>query len=150
MSSFKKHEHPADAEADVAPSAPPSAAPVTTAAPAPRRPYVVAPWLRQFGLAAWLLVGLGIILVVLVEVVGALTTIFVPALFAALLGATFLPLADRLERWGVKRWLAALLVMLLIVLIAVAITAVVVPLRSPGSPVPFRRARGAAAKAPQS
>jgi len=126
VSSFKKHEHPADADADAAPPAPPGAAPAAAGEPALRRPYVVAPWLRQFGLTAWLLIGIGVVLVVLVEVVGALTTIFVPALFAALLGATFLPLADRLERWGMKRWLAALLVMLIVVLIAVAITAIVV------------------------
>jgi predicted PurR-regulated permease PerM len=126
VSLLTKHEHPEDALPDAAPSASPGAAPAAAGEPALRRPYVVASWLREFGLTAWLLIGIGVVLLVVVEVVGALTTIFVPALFAALLGATFLPLADRLERWGVKRWLAALLVMLLIVLIAVAITAIVV------------------------
>lgn len=91
-----------------------------------RTPFEVPVWLRQFGLAAWLLIGLVIVLFALSAFVSALRTLFIPTLFAALLGATFMPLADKLERRGVKRWIAALLVMLLIVFIAVAVSLVVV------------------------
>ena len=97
-----------------------------SAAAGERYPYVVPSWLRQFGLASWLIIGLVIVTLAVLSLVGALLTLFVPTLFAALLGATFMPIADWLERRGMKRWLAALLVMLLIVLIAVAITLIVV------------------------
>ena len=92
----------------------------------PRQPFVVPSWLRQFGLASWLIAGIAVLALGVAVIIGSLTTIFIPALFAALLGATFMPVADALERRGLKRWVAALLVMILIVLIAAAIVAIVV------------------------
>jgi putative heme transporter len=77
--------------------------------------FSVPRWLRQFGLASWLILGILILLAVIGAGVTATRTIVVPGLFAALLGATFLPLVDRLERWHVKRWIGALLVTLGIV-----------------------------------
>jgi predicted PurR-regulated permease PerM len=100
-------------EAHVAPSDAPS-------------PFVVPEWLRDFGRSSWFLIGLVIVLLALCALVAALRALLLPMIFAALLGATFMPLADKLERRGVKRWIAALLVMVLIVLISIAVTLIVV------------------------
>jgi len=92
----------------------------------PQAPFSVPPWLRQFGLASWLVIGIVIIVVALVALTGWLMTLFVPTLFAALLGATFLPVCDWLERHHMKRWLATLLTMCVIALIFVAVVFIVV------------------------
>ena len=91
-----------------------------------QRPFVVPPWLGEFGHASWLLIGLAVVLIAACSAISALRTLAIPLLFAALLGSTFMPVADRLERWGLKRWLATLVTMLLIVLIAAAIVVIVV------------------------
>ena len=88
--------------------------------------FAVPGWLAEFGRASWLFIGLAIAVLVLCAVLAALRTLLIPMLFAALLGATFMPLADKMERRGVKRWIAALLVMVLIVLIAAAVAGIVV------------------------
>jgi len=83
-------------------------------------------WLRQFGLASWLVIGIAIIVVALILLTGWLMTLFVPTLFAALLGATFLPLCDWFERHHMKRWLATLLTMCVIAVIFLAVIVIVV------------------------
>jgi len=62
-----------------------------------RAPFEVPLWLREFGMASWLLLGLAIVVLALCAFVAALRMLLLPMLFAALLGATFMPLADRLE-----------------------------------------------------
>lgn len=83
-------------------------------------------WLRQSGYASWLLIGIVIVLSGLSYALSRLGTIVIPTLFAVLLGATFLPVVDVLERWHIKRWIGALLVTVLIVVALVALTFVVV------------------------
>jgi predicted PurR-regulated permease PerM len=99
----------------------------------PRTPQVpgdaafqVPEWLRRFGFASWMLIGIALAVLGLIYVITRLSTIVVPTLFAVLLGATFLPLVDRLERWHIRRWIGALLVMLMVVIAAVALMAVIV------------------------
>ena len=96
------------------------------AGPLPQAPFTAPRWLRQFGLAAWLLIGIAIVVIALVALTGWLMTLFVPTLFAALLGATFLPLCDWFERHRMKRWLATLLTMCVIALILIAVVLIVV------------------------
>ncbi len=100
------------------------------AAPAPaaqpQQPFTVPPWLRQFGLASWLVIGIAVIVIAVVALTGWLMTLFIPTLFAALLGATFLPVCDWFERHHMKRWLATTLTMLLIALIFVVVVLIVV------------------------
>jgi predicted PurR-regulated permease PerM len=97
-----------------------------SSSPAVRMPFTVPYPLRQFGLASWLVIGLAIVALAVLALTGALFTLFVPTLFAALLGATFMPVADWLERKGMKRWLAALLTMILIVMIFAVVVLIVV------------------------
>jgi putative heme transporter len=91
-----------------------------------RATFSVPHWLRQFGYASWLLIGIVIVLAGLGAALSAGRTIVTPTLFAALLGATFLPVVDWLERHRIKRWAGALLVTALIVVAALALTYVVV------------------------
>jgi predicted PurR-regulated permease PerM len=88
--------------------------------------FTVPGWLAEFGRSSWLFLGLAVALIALLALMAKLSTLLIPVLFATLLAATFMPLADKLERRGFRRWIAALLVMLLIVLIAVAVAAIVV------------------------
>ena len=88
--------------------------------------FSVPRWLRQFGYASWLLIGIVIVLSGLSYAFSRLGTIVIPTLFAVLLGATFLPVVDVLERRHVKRWIGALLVTVLIVVALVALIFVVV------------------------
>jgi putative heme transporter len=111
------------AEADVAPG---SGDPAEATTAQPQVPFSAPQWLRQFGLASWLLIGIGIVVVALVALTGWLMTLVVPTLFAALLGATFLPVNDWFERHGCKRWLATLLSMCLIALIFIVVALIVV------------------------
>jgi predicted PurR-regulated permease PerM len=131
MSVFKKGGGQGQDQPDpAADAAPASDATTPDAAPAPprsvRAPFTVPYSLRQFGLASWLVIGLAIVVLGVLALTGALFTLFVPTLFAALLGATFLPVADWLERKGLKRWLATLITMILIVMIFVVVVLVVV------------------------
>jgi len=88
--------------------------------------FVVPPWMREFGTSSWLIIGLVLVFFAGLALVSALRVLLIPALLAALLGSTFMPLTDRLERHGLKRWLATLLTILLIVAIVVAVIAIVV------------------------
>ena len=123
MSIFRHHEKDAAAPGEAAPAA--GEGP-DGAGPQPQRPFFTPQWLRQFGLASWLLIGIGIVVVAVVALTGWLMTLFVPTLFAALLGATFLPVCDWFERHGMKRWLATLLTMGVIALIFVVVILIVV------------------------
>ena len=88
--------------------------------------FVVPPWMREFGTSSWLIIGLVLVFFAALALVGALRVLLIPTLLAALLGSTFMPLTDRLERRGLKRWLATLLTIVLIVAIVVAVIAIVV------------------------
>jgi putative heme transporter len=105
---------------------PQAAGPAVSAEPQARITFSVPRWLRQFGYASWLLIGIVIVLVGLSTALSAGRTIVVPTLFAILLGATFLPVVDRMERWHIKRWISALVVTLLIVAAGLGLTYIVV------------------------
>lgn len=83
-------------------------------------------WLRQFGYASWLLIGIVIVVVGICAALSAVQSVVVPTLFAVLLAATFLPLVDLLQRWHIKRWIGALVVTLIIIVGVSALVLVVV------------------------
>ncbi len=72
-------------------------------------------WFKRAGLASWYLVGIVIVLVGLAYALHYLATLVVPTLFAVLLGATFLPVVDWLERHHIGRTWGALIVTVLVV-----------------------------------
>ena len=57
---------------------------------------------------------------------GLISDLVIPLVFAAIPAAVFVPLVDRLERWGVARWLGAPLVVLLAIGMASVIAWMVV------------------------
>jgi putative heme transporter len=70
-------------------------------------------WFQTLGRGAWLLVGIAVLLGIAFLVLGLISDLVIPLVFAAILAAIFVPLVDRLERWRVPRWLGAPLVVLL-------------------------------------
>ena len=99
-----------------------------TGAPAPdvSRPFAggfIPDWFKRVGLASWYLIGIAIVLIGLAYALQLLATLVVPTLFAVLLGATFLPLVDWLERHHIGRTWGALIVTVLIVVGAFALLA---------------------------
>jgi putative heme transporter len=72
-------------------------------------------WFQTLGRGAWLLVGIAVLLGIAFLVLGLISDLVIPLVFAAILAAIFVPLVDRLERWGVARWLGAPLVVLLVI-----------------------------------
>ncbi|HTX68460.1 MAG TPA: AI-2E family transporter [Thermoleophilia bacterium] len=80
-------------------------------------------WFKRAGVASWYLIGIVIVLIGLAYLLHALATLVVPTLFAILLGATFLPVVDWLQRHHVGRAWGALLVTVGIVVGAFALAA---------------------------
>jgi putative heme transporter len=72
-------------------------------------------WFQTLGRGAWLLVGIAVLLAIAFFLLGLISDLVIPLVFAAILAAIFVPLVDRLERWGVPRWLGAPLVVLLVI-----------------------------------
>lgn len=72
-------------------------------------------WYKRIGIASWYLIGIVLVLVGLAYALHALATLVVPTLFAVLLGATFMPVVDWLERHRVGRPWGALIVTAVIV-----------------------------------
>jgi putative heme transporter len=70
-------------------------------------------WFQTLGRGAWLLVGIAVLLGIAFFVLGLISDLVIPLVFAAILAAIFVPLVDRLERWRLPRWLGAPLVVLL-------------------------------------
>jgi len=88
--------------------------------------YLVPQWMREFGMSSWLIIGLVVICIAALALIAALRVLLIPTLLAALLGSTFLPVADWFERHHCKRWLATLLTIVLIVAIVAVVVAIVV------------------------
>jgi predicted PurR-regulated permease PerM len=82
-------------------------------------------WLRNTGFASWLLVGFVLIIVGLIWLLGETSTIVMPVVFAAVLGAVAGPAVSWLERHRVPRIGGAILVLLGLVAIGVLILALV-------------------------
>jgi predicted PurR-regulated permease PerM len=78
-------------------------------------------WLRDLGFSSWLLVGFVLIIIGLVWLLGETSTIVMPVVLAAVLGAVAGPLVDWLERHGIPRIWGAILVLLGLVAIGVLI-----------------------------
>jgi hypothetical protein len=55
-------------------------------------------WVRDLGLLAWFLVGVGILLVGLVVLLGVMSTILIPVTLGAILATVFGPLVSKLQR----------------------------------------------------
>jgi predicted PurR-regulated permease PerM len=91
---------------------PAEAGPAPVAEPRPFSGGFIPDWIKRLGLASWYLIGIAICLLGLVYALHFLSTLVVPTLFAVLLGATFLPAVDWLERHHVGRTWGALLIML--------------------------------------
>ena len=70
-------------------------------------------WFQTLGRGAWLLVGIAVLTAIVFFLLGLISDLLIPLVFAAILAAIFVPLVDRLERWRLPRWLGAPLVVLL-------------------------------------
>ena len=99
-----------------APEAPEAAA--ATPDPGEPRPFAggfIPGWFKRIGIASWYTIGIVIVLIGLAYLLHMLATLVVPTLFAVLLGATFLPIVDWLERHHIGRTWGALIMTVLIV-----------------------------------
>ncbi len=106
-------------------AAPAEAAPAVVPA-RESRPFAhgfIPDWFRRVGVASWYLIGIAVVLIGLMYLIHSLATLVVPTLFAVLLGATFLPIVDWLQRHHVGRAWGALLVTVAIVAGAFALLA---------------------------
>jgi predicted PurR-regulated permease PerM len=83
-------------------------------------------WLRDLGVASWLLVGFVLIVVGLIWLLGQTSTIILPVALAGVLGAVTGPIVDALERRRVPRAAGAALVLLGLVAIGVLVFVLVV------------------------
>ncbi|HEY6761760.1 MAG TPA: AI-2E family transporter, partial [Baekduia sp.] len=83
-------------------------------------------WLRDLGFSSWLLVGFVLVVVGLIWLLDQTSTIVMPVLLAAVLGAVAGPAVGWLERHRVPRIGGALLVLLGLVAIGVLIFCLVV------------------------
>src|SRR5262245_35185641 len=80
--------------------------------------FSVPQWLRDIGLMAWLLVGIGLFLVAAVWLASLTSVIGVPVIVAAVVAAVGSPAIAWMARHRVPRPLGAALLMLLLVLVA--------------------------------
>ncbi|SES46007.1 Predicted PurR-regulated permease PerM [Pedococcus cremeus] len=83
-------------------------------------------WFRNAGLGAWLLLGIAGVLALLLVLIALVADVAIPLAIAAVLAAILVPLADRLERWRVPRWLGATFVLILALSMIVVTIAVVI------------------------
>jgi predicted PurR-regulated permease PerM len=78
-------------------------------------------WLRDLGFSSWLLVGFVLIVIGLIWLLGETSTIVMPVILAAVLGAVAGPAVGWLERHRVPRAGGAILVLLALVAVGVLI-----------------------------
>ncbi|MEE4276684.1 MAG: AI-2E family transporter [Thermoleophilia bacterium] len=83
-------------------------------------------WIRLLGLTSWYGIGMVAALVVAAWFVSATRTIIIPFVVAVLLSAILSPVADILERRGMKRWVGALLATLLVVVVGAGLVLLIV------------------------
>ncbi len=83
-------------------------------------------WVRLIGLTSWYGIGIAIAIAIGAWFVSATRTIIIPFVLAGLLAAMLSPVADRLEKRGVKRWIGALLCTLLVVLLGAGLVLLIV------------------------
>jgi predicted PurR-regulated permease PerM len=78
-------------------------------------------WLERLGRAGWLGIGLLLILLAGLYLFSTLRTITLPFILAALGAAVCYPIVNKLESWGLRRSIAALIVLVLTLVAAVAL-----------------------------
>jgi putative heme transporter len=83
-------------------------------------------WLRDLGFASWLLVGFVLIIIGVIWLLGQTSTIVMPVIVAAVLGAVVAPLFDAIARRGAPRAVGAGAVLLGLVAIALLVVFLVV------------------------
>ena len=83
-------------------------------------------WLRDLGVAAWLLVGVAALLVGLTWILGVTSTIVVPVLVGLVVATVCTPAVSWLQRNRVPRAVGALLVLLVVLAVGVLIVFLVV------------------------
>jgi len=87
----------------------------------PSAQFAAPPWLRDLGFSSWLLVGFVVIIVGLVWLLDQTSTIVMPVILAAVLGAVAGPCVGWLERHRVPRIGGAILILLGLVALGVLI-----------------------------
>ena len=92
----------------------------------PGKSFAVPRWANDAGRWSWITLGLLILLIAFLALLAATRVLVVSALFAVLLGGTFLPVVDALHKRHFPRWLAALLVVVLLIALAVGIALVII------------------------
>jgi len=88
--------------------------------------WQVSTGLRRVGQSAWLVLGITLVVALVLALLALAAGIVTPFVFAALFGAVVFPLVDRLERWHVPRWAAALLMVALAIALMALVTVIVV------------------------
>jgi predicted PurR-regulated permease PerM len=88
--------------------------------------FEVPQWVRDLGLASWLLVGITLLLIGIVWLLSLTATIVMPVITAAIMAAVMSPLVRLLQRRRVPRGAAAALLLVLIVVCGAALTALIV------------------------
>ena len=83
-------------------------------------------WLDALGSGSWLILGLIALTAVALLLLGVISSLLIPLVTAAVIGAIIVPLVDVRERWHIRRWLGAALVLLLGLAIVMAVVALVV------------------------
>src|SRR4051812_33875766 len=73
--------------------------------------FAVPQWIRDLGLAAWLLVGITLLVVAIVWILSLTATIVMPVITAAIMAAVLSPLIGMLQRHRVPRGAGAALVL---------------------------------------
>ena len=92
----------------------------------PGKSFAVPRWANDAGRWSWITLGLVILLIAFLALLAATRVLVVSALFAVLLGGTFLPVVDALHKRHFPRWLAALLVVVLLIALAVGIALIII------------------------
>jgi predicted PurR-regulated permease PerM len=78
-------------------------------------------WLRDLGLLAWFLVGVGLVFVGTIWILGEISTILVPVIVGTIVAAVAGPLVDALQRRRVPRAAGAALVLLMLLALGVVV-----------------------------
>jgi predicted PurR-regulated permease PerM len=92
---------------------------------APGKSFAVPRWAGDAGRWSWIGIGVLILLVAILALAAATRVLVISALFAVLLGGTFLPVVDWLHKRHFPRWLGALLVVVGLIALAVGIVLVI-------------------------
>ena len=92
----------------------------------PGKSFAVPRWANDAGRWSWITLGLVILLIAFLALLAATHVLVVSALFAVLLGGTFLPVVDAVHKRHFPRWLAALLVVVLLIALAVGIALIII------------------------